>query len=162
MFMNYFILFFLIFAICFLLIFKIKIHVNIFFEGTDGCIKIKIGFIKITKKFGIFTKKMINGNAKKGDKITFSKIKSVLRYIELYNFDTKIKIGLILMFPTLFSVPLLSMLIEQIRKQPFKRIKNFEYSILPVYNDLKLIVDTSFILKIRFLDVLKILASEAK
>lgn len=153
MFMNIFIIIILILII--ILLAKITIDVIIEIDGINLFVNIKIGFLKFTKKVSLIPKNKKKNSAQKKKKISFKTIKYILRYIELDNFEAKIKIGLLFLFPTIFSIPIIAILIEQLRYLPFKKIRKFSYEVLPIYEEVKLIARLKFRFKIRILDIFR-------
>lgn len=66
-------------------------------------------------------------------------------------------VDLILLMPTIFVVPIFSIILEYIKIIPFKKLKNYKYRITPLYNEKpKAFFEIDIDMKIRLLDLLKI------
>ena len=61
------------------------------------------------------------------------------------------------MFPTIFFIPLISILLEYIKVLPFKKINNFKYSVMPIYNEPRILVEIEANIKIKVWDIVKLL-----
>lgn len=148
----------IIFIVSSILILKIKIQVNIESCGMNTFLKLKVGLVEIKKNGRVIgkRKKRNNSNGKKKKKISANEIKQIMKSVELASFDANLKVGLLFLFPTVFSIPILSTFLEYLKMFPFKKIDNYKYVILPEYD--KLIFDTNIniVLKIRVFDVLKL------
>lgn len=138
-----------------ILILKIKIQVNIEINGTNTLLNLKIGKIEIKKTAGFIKRKQTGKFSKKNKKIRKQEVVELIKLIELCDFDAKINVGLILLFPTVFAVPIFSVILEFLRALPFKEVGVFKYSILPEYDKLMFNAKIKFIAKIRIFDFLR-------
>lgn len=158
--MNIFVIFLLLIII--LLSLKIKISIYFKFDNFESYFKVKIGFINFERKGTLVMRKKKYIIKKRFTKFikdkTISKedILLLFKYMEIEKLNINVLIGAILLFPTIFSVPFFATLLEYVRMIPFKRLDNFRYYILPVYDELKLFAEVDTIIKVRILDFVKL------
>ena len=138
----------IIFIVISILILKIKIKVNIENYGMNTFVKLKIGVIGRRKK--------CNKSKSRKKKISANEIKQIMKNVELTSFDASLKVGLLFLFPTVFSIPILSTFLECLKKLPFKKIGYYKYVILPEYDKLMFDTNVNIVLKIRVFDLLKV------
>ena len=125
-------------------------------------IKRKGSLVKRKSKFLIKNNQTDKEKVKRKNKkkfikeINFNDMKEILKYIEIEKLDIKILIGVIFLFPTVLLVPMISMLLENIKKLPLKKFKNFKYEVMPAYDNLKLDIRMDSKIKIRIFDIIKI------
>ncbi len=160
------ILILLIILICLLLSLKLKISLYFRLDNLNIYFDINTHFIKIKRKGNLVKKKrkhVIQNSSKKDSKIkdftqniSFTELNSFLKYIEIEKLNIDIIIGLILLFPTIFAIPILSTFIDIIKFIPFKKLNNFNYSIMPKYEELQLNLEVQSVIKIRIFDIMKI------
>lgn len=148
----------IIFIVISILILKIKIKVNIESHGMNTFFKLKVGLVEIKKNGRVIgkRKKRNNSNGKKKKKISANEIKQIMKNVELTSFDASLKVGLLFLFPTVFSIPILSTFLECLKKLPFKKIGYYKYVILPEYDKLMFDTNVNIVLKIKVFDLLKV------
>lgn len=158
--MSIFVIFLLLIFIVLML--KIKISVYFKFDNFERHIKIKTWFINFERKGKINSKKSkINKKLTKLIKkkiLNKKKFLSNLKYLEIDKLNINILVDLILLMPTVFSVPIFSTILEYIKIIPFKKFNNYKYKITPLYNEKpKAFLEVDLDMKIRFFDLLKII-----
>ena len=148
----------IIFIVSSILILKIKIQVNIESRGMNAFLKLKVGPVEIKKNGRVVgkRKKRNNLNGEKKKKISANEIKQIMKSVELTYFDANLKVGLLFLFPTVFSIPILSTLLLCLKMLPFKKIGHYKYVILPEYDRLIFDTNINIVLKMRVFDVLKL------
>lgn len=159
------ILLFFIILIGIVLNLKIKLHIFFKFDNFDSYFRLKIlrKEIKYKGKFEIRKKKNNKKNkqtriiTKNFRKIDLNSIKKFLKYVEVDKLNINVLIGLFLIFPTVFSVPIVSFILDCIKLIQFKNLKEFKYEVMPKYDEIKLYVEIDTILKMRIIDVFVLL-----
>lgn len=157
--MNIFVIFLLLIII--LLMLKIKLSVYFKFDNFESCIKIQGKFINIKRKGNLIKrnkKYIIENKRKKQEKnkdLDIKKLKLYLKHIEVENLNINLYSGVISLFPTIYSIPIFSTILEYIKTLPFKKLKNYKYEVIPIYDELKLAIEADGIVKIRLVDLLK-------
>lgn len=129
--------------------FESKIIVKIFgkeIERNGSLVMRKKKYVVKNKITRIFEKKII----KKEDVFSF------IKYVEIEKLNIKVSIGALFLFPTIFAVPILATFFESIRRVPFKKLGNYNYSILPIYDKFNLLFEVETIIKIRIIDFIKL------
>lgn len=156
--MKIFIIFFVIIIILFSL--KIKFYIDLNADKLNMDLKLKIWFFEIKRKGALIKRKRkfakTKSNKNQKSKIKLKDIKNMLQYIEIEKLSINAQIGLLFLFPTAFSVPVASIIIDSIKLLPLKKIKNFSYEILPQYDKFEFKANVNLIFKIRVIDILKI------
>lgn len=147
----------IIFIVISILILKIKIKVNIENYGMNTFVKLKIGAVEINRNGRVIgRRKKCNKSKSRKKKISANEIKQIMKNVELTSFDASLKVGLLFLFPTVFSIPILSTFLECLKKLPFKKIGYYKYVILPEYDKLMFDTNVNIVLKIRAFDLLKV------
>ncbi len=159
------ILIWLLLLILILLSLKLKISIGIALRSLDVFFRVKILWFSKKGKLVLTSHKNKVVKTKKKEKTKKKNTKSqmlqkesikFLQYVEIEKLDIHTQIGLLLLFPTIFSVPIMATLLDSIKWVPFKKIKNFHYQVLPEYDKLTFHIAVDTVIKIRILDILKI------
>ena len=144
----------------------IKIPISIFVNQNnyDGKVFLKIGLITIKRNFAIVKRKKQHIIPKKRNQKMFRgfSIKELIKHFYVEMLDININVGLLFLTPTLFSVPILSTLLELIKYQEFKHLKEYTYKVMPNYEE-KITFDLKIKAKlyIQPIGILKILLDKA-
>lgn len=145
-----------------LLMLKIKLFIYFRFDNFESYIKVKGKFINFKRKGTLIKRKKKYIIEKKITKfiknkdIDIKKIKPILKYIEVDKLNINVVSGAILLFPTIFSVSFFSTILEYIKILPFKKLKNYKYTVIPFYEELKFNLEIDMVIKVRILYLIKI------
>ena len=144
-----------------LLFFKIKISIYFKFDNFESKVKVKIFRKEIERNGSLVMRKKKYVVKNKITKIIEKKIIkkedaiSLIKYIEIKKFNINVLIGALFLFPTVFSVPILATFFEYVRNVPFKKLEDYNYTILPIYDKLKLSFEVDAIVKVRIIDFIR-------
>lgn len=155
------IIFIIILLICFLLSLKLKISLYVKFDNFDVLVKTKILFKTIERKGALVNRKRkhqirYNPQRKNKQKFNFKNINKIVKHMEIDKLNINSIVGTQIMFFTVFSVPVLSTILEMVKGVPFKKLENYSYVIMPNYNEFKLFVELNAVLKVRVFDLILI------
>lgn len=135
---------FLILTLFLLIILFIKLKIKIFFtlEKLKYDYKIEIFVCKLKVKTisknelnKIINKLNLKRKIKKGSKM---KVNKILKKIKVEELNVDLKIGLLYMFPTTLSIPIISTVIATILSIIKTEKQKIRYSVKPVYNNITL------------------------
>ena len=158
--MNIFVIFLLL--IISVLFFKVKISIYFKFDNFNSYLKVKIGAKEFERNGTLVMRKKKYIVKKEITKIIEKKVISkedlilFFKSLEIEKLNINVLVGVILLFPTIFSVPILATLFEYIKTIPLKKLKNFNYCILPVYDNLKFFLEVDTVIKVRIFDLIKL------
>lgn len=158
--MNIFVIFLLLIFI--LLMLKIKLSIYFKFDNFETYIRIKGRFINFERKGSLILRKKKYILEKrfnrfiKNKSIDKEKLMSILKYVEVDKLNINLLFGAILLLPTIFSAPVFSVLLEYIKIAPFKKLKQYNYNVMPIYDKPKLFFEIEAIVYIRIVDLIRI------
>lgn len=140
---------------------KLKISLKIEVNNLDIFFKIKILKKEIEGKFLLKEKRKNPNTQKKNEKdkpkITLELVKNIVGVLEVKKLRIHVLIGALEMFPTVISVAAISAAIPHVYRLPFKKKGDLKYSVIPIYNTLKLKVNIESAIEVSIYNFLLIL-----
>lgn len=152
---------FLILTLFLLIILFIKLKIKIFFtlEKLTPDYKIEIFVCKLKVKTisknelnKIINKLNLKRKIKKGSKM---KVNKILKKIKVEELNVDLKIGLLYMFPTTLSIPIISTIIATILSIIKTEKHKIKYSVKPVYNNITLEARLNATIAFRIVDLIQ-------